>query len=76
MEFSGNIARLLGTKHDTAFGKVVRRKLHGDLVARKNANVVHAHFPGDMAKNHMPVFEFDPERGIREILNDLSPRFY
>ena len=70
-----NIARLLGAEHDTALGKVVRRELHGDLVAGKDANVVHAHFSGDVAKNNMPVFEFDPKRGIREILDDLSLHF-
>jgi hypothetical protein len=32
-----NIAKLLGAEHDTALGKIVRRELHGDLVAGKNA---------------------------------------
>jgi hypothetical protein len=36
---------------------------------------VHAHLSGDVAKNNMPVFEFDPKRGIREILDDLSLHF-
>ncbi len=69
------IAKLLGAEHDTTFGKVVRRELHGDLVTRKDADVVHAHLPRDMAKNHMPVFKLDPKRGIREILDDLSLHF-
>ena len=51
------------------------RQLHGDLVTGKNADVVHAHLSRDMAQNHMPVFQFDPERGVREILDDLSLHF-
>ena len=36
---------------------------------------MHAHFSGNMAEYHVPVFQLDAERGIGEILHDLSLHF-
>ena len=36
---------------------------------------MHPHFSGDMAEYHVPVFQLDAERGIGEILHDLSLHF-
>src|ERR1041384_8872037 len=35
------------SKGDAALRQVIRRHLHGHLVARQDADVVHAHLPGD-----------------------------
>ena len=45
----------LGTPGDTTAGQVVRRHLYGDLVARKNADKVHAELARDMRQNLMAV---------------------
>src|SRR5512141_1621709 len=34
-------------EHDAPARQVVRRQLHGDLVAGQDADIVHAHLPGD-----------------------------
>lgn len=44
------LPKLFGTKHNATLGKVIRRQLHGDLITGKYANIVHAHFPGNMAQ--------------------------
>jgi hypothetical protein len=58
-----------------AFGKVIRRELHGYLVTREDADVVHPHLSGDVPENHVSVFELDAKRRIRRVLNDLPLHF-
>jgi hypothetical protein len=37
------------TVSDPAFGQIIRSHLESHFIARNNANVVHAHFPGDVS---------------------------
>jgi len=37
-----------------------------NLVAGKNADVVHAHLSGDVRQNFVAVLELDPEHRVRE----------
>ena len=67
---------LLGAEDDARAAQIIRGQLNGHLVARKNANVVHAHFPGDKTKYHVTVFELYPERCVGEVLDDLTLHFY
>ena len=36
---------------------------------------MHSHFSGNMPQNHMPVFKFDLEGSIRQVLGYLSLHF-
>ena len=42
------------------------------LVARQDADVVHAHLAGDVGQNLVAVVELDPEHGVREGLYNRS----
>ena len=61
----------LGAENDPRATQIVGRELDGDLVTRQDADVVHAHLARDVAQHHVPVFQLDPERGVREILENL-----
>src|SRR3954447_2319409 len=49
---------------DPASGEVVRGQLHLDAVAREDADVVHAHLPGDVRQDLVLVLELDAEHGV------------
>jgi len=67
----GKMPLLLSAVNDTAFGQVVRCQFDSHLVTRKNANVIFAHFSGNMGCHNMPVFEFYSKRRIRKsLVND------
>src|SRR3954454_239744 len=57
---------------DSTAVEVVRTELDLDLVARKDADVVLAHLPGDRGENGMATFELHPEHRARERLDDLA----
>src|SRR5579862_8415829 len=46
---------------DSTAGQVIRRKLHLDLVAREDADVVLAHLPGDRCEDIVATLERDAE---------------
>src|SRR5579859_1111797 len=57
---------------DTTAVEVIRAQLHIDLVARKDADVVLAHLPGDSRENGVAGVELHPEHRARESLDDLA----
>ncbi len=63
-------SRLFVAVGDASSGEVVRGEFDLDFVARKNSDVVAAHLSGDVPQHGMPIFEFDPEHGVRERLDD------
>src|SRR6185437_9551213 len=57
---------------DSTAVEVVRTELDLDLVARKDADVVLAHLPGDRGEDGVASFELHPEHRARERLDDLA----
>jgi hypothetical protein len=57
---------------DSASGEVIWGEFHLDLVAWQDADVVHAHFAGDVRQYLVPVVEFDLEHGVRQRFEDLA----
>src|SRR5688572_29377799 len=64
--------RLFCAEHDTAARQIVRRQFHGHLVAGQDADVVHAHLPGDVPEHDMAVLELHSECCVRQGLHDLA----
>src|SRR3954463_8306723 len=52
--------------------EVVGREFHLYLVAREDADVVHAHFPGDMGQNAVAILQFDAKHGVGQGFEDGS----
>jgi hypothetical protein len=63
---------LLVAVRDATAREVVRRELDLDAVTRSDADVVHAHLPGNVGEDLVPVLEFDTEHGIGERFDDRS----
>ena len=61
---------------DATFGEIVRSQLHSDFVASEDANVILAHFPGDMGGHNVPVLEFHAKSRIRQRLGDDALHLY
>src|SRR3954471_20893801 len=61
----------LRAERDPRLGQIVGRHFHGDLVAGKDADVMHAHLPGDVSQDHVPGLELHPEHRIGERLENL-----
>jgi hypothetical protein len=59
-------AGLLVTVGNATSGEVVWGEFNLHLVARKNADVVHAHLSGDVGEHFVPVLELDPKHRVRE----------
>src|SRR6266404_694109 len=57
---------------DSTAVQVVGTQLHLDLVARKDANVVLAHLPGDGGQDGVAAVDLHPEHRARERLDDLA----
>ena len=55
---------------DPTSAEVVGGELHLDAVPGQDADVVHAHLPGDVGQHLVAVLELDPEHGVRERLDD------
>src|SRR5271169_6784666 len=73
---SASLRPLFGAENDPRPGQIVRRQIHGHLIARQNLDVVHAHFSGDMAEDHVAVLKLYPERRVGQRLQDLSLHLY
>ena len=65
-------AFLLVSIGDTTAGEVVRGELYLDLVARKDADVVHPHLAADVRKNFVTVVQLHAKHGIRQRLHDRA----
>src|SRR5688500_6513424 len=63
---------LLRPERDPALRQVIRRELHRHLVARQDADVVHAHLSRDEGMDHMPVLQLHPEGRVRQVFHNLS----
>src|SRR3954447_8977323 len=57
---------------DSTASEVIRRQLHLHLVARKDADVVLSHLPGDLRQHLVPVVQPDAEHRARKRLGDLA----
>src|SRR5690349_20702217 len=57
---------------DATAVQVVRTELDLHLVARKDADVVLAHLPGDRGEYGLAALELHPEHRARESLDDLA----
>ncbi len=57
---------LLVPEDDPSPCKVVRAHFHPHFIARQNADVVHAHFPGNSGQNLVVIFQFYLEHSIAE----------
>lgn len=66
---------LSGAKGDAAFGKIVWSKLYRDLVTGKNADVILAHFAGDMGSDDVPIVELHPEQGVGKGIDNRPLHF-
>src|SRR5664279_4123530 len=55
---------------DPTSAEVVGGQFHLHFVAGENSDVVHPHLSGDVCEHLVPVFEFDPEHGVGERLDD------
>src|ERR671918_329518 len=63
---------LLQTEGDPAAAQVVGGELDPDAVARKDADVVLAHLPGDLGEDVLSGLQANPEHGARERLDHLA----
>ena len=63
---------LFGAEDDTGAGQVIRRKFNRDLISGEDTDVVHPHLAGDVSENHVTVFELDPKRRVRQVLDHLA----
>ena len=65
-------AVLAGTEDDAALGKVIGGELYGDLVAGQNADVILAHFSGNVGSHNMPIFQLHPEQCVGQGIDDSA----
>src|SRR5688572_12911013 len=65
------ITASLCSKGDPTLGQIVRRHLHGHLVTRQDADVIHAHPPGDEGVDRVPVLQLYSEGCVRQVLHYL-----
>lgn len=63
---------LLDPENNPGLGQIVWGQLSGDLVARENAYVMHAHFSGNEIMHYVPVLQHGLEGCIREVLSHLA----
>jgi len=61
---------------DATLGQIVRRQFYGHLVTCKNTYVIFTHFAGNVRRNHVPVFKFYAEHGIRQSVDHFAFHFY
>ena len=59
-------------ERDPASAEVVGGELDLDPVAGEDADVVHAHLPGDVGEDLVAVLELHLEHGVRQTLEDRS----
>jgi hypothetical protein len=53
-----------GPVSDAATIQVIRREFHGNLVAREDADEMHAHFPGNVGENSVTLRQLNTKHGI------------
>jgi len=58
--------------NDSTFGQIVGGQLNSHLIARQDANVVLAHFAGDVRGYGVTVRELHAERSVRKRVDDTS----
>src|SRR5438105_2750063 len=63
---------LLVAVGDATTAEVVRRELDLHAVTGEDADVVHAHLPGDVREHLVPVLELDTEHRVGERFDDRS----
>ena len=61
--------------HNPAARQIVRRKLDGDLVSRKNSNEVLSHFSRDVRQHLVLVFQLDAKHRVRQRFDHSSDDF-
>src|SRR5512133_624699 len=66
---------LLRAENDPRSCQIIRRQLYRHLVARQNADIVHAHLARDMSQHYVAIFQLYPEGRVREVLHDLALHF-
>jgi len=62
----------LRPEHDPRTRQIVRRQFNRYLVAWKNTDVMHPHLPGYVPKNHMAIFQPNPESRIGKVFHHLA----
>jgi hypothetical protein len=75
-EFCSDGERLFDPIGYATPGKIVRREFHGNLVSRKDLDEILPHLAGNMGKNHVIIFQLDPEHGVRQRFYDGPFNFY
>ncbi len=68
-------AELLEAESDAAFGEVVRRHFDLDAVPVEDADIVFAHFAGNVGRNDVAVVQFDAESGVGKGFDNLALHF-
>ncbi len=56
--------------NDPAFGQIVGRQLHSDLVTRDNSNEVFSHPASDMREHIVAGFKLDTKAGVGQGLGN------
>src|SRR5512141_1612828 len=62
---------LLRAENDPRPCQIIRRQFHRHLVARQDADIVHAHLARDMSQHYVAIFQLHPEGGVGEIFHNL-----
>ena len=57
---------LLGTPRNASLCQIVRAHFQCDLIARKDADEIHAQLAGDVSQDHMPARNLYLERRVRQ----------
>ena len=60
---------LVAVRDPTSF-EVVWGQLHLDAIARQDPDVVHTHLSGNVREHFVAIFQFDPEHGVGERLDN------
>ena len=63
-------ARLPFAVGDSAFGEIVGRQFHLDLVTREDLDEVHSHPPADVAQDYVSCLELHSKSRVGEALLD------
>lgn len=64
------------TERNSAFGEIVGGELHGDFVAREDADAIAAKSARQVSQNHTLVFELYAEQATGELFQNRTGNFY
>ncbi len=67
---------LFVTISDSTLGKIIRRHLDGDFVARKDLDVMHAHFTRDVGNDFMTILKLYAEHCVSQGFGNGSVQLY